>query len=503
MQSKGTHAPTQWEGALETLRVGVGSSFLWAWGFLCYLSPAMFPSQFDSSTNVGLENGFFASQGVVVLFAITLLVISRLRTIRVHRGVLLAAALATCASSVGISFALNANLQGLMIICGAIDGISVTLLSCAWGARFSLGTKRTRPLVVISFLLAYLEYLLVPLIPSPIDDIVIVLLPIGSWLLWRIDAGARHAQTFDVFPTTTQAGKMPGEVSAGAWETRLLPWRQIAILIAASFVGNLVSSFLMGASYELATTLFSMATIICALIATMSLVPLAYSDDTLSVPSLYRLTLSFTAVGLVGILVFGESAFGVGGMFTNGAAFFLQVIVYVVITQSIQEEGLSPLLAFAVGQALISGVVLCGHLMGKQLPTMLPGDIPTLSVICGASMLLLFFMLIAQTETLASTAPGAPESAPVAPTEPAEQAREETSEKDALEERMARICEANGLTKREAEVYRYLARGRSLPYIADALFVTTGTVKTHTTHIYRKLGVSSKQELMDMLEETP
>ena len=30
--------------------------------------------------------------------------------------------------------------------------------------------------------------------------------------------------------------------------------------------------------------------------------------------------------------------------------------------------------------------------------------------------------------------------------------------------------------------------------------VTTGTVKTHTTHIYRKLDVNSRQELLDQLD---
>ena len=66
--------------------------------------------------------------------------------------------------------------------------------------------------------------------------------------------------------------------------------------------------------------------------------------------------------------------------------------------------------------------------------------------------------------------------------------------------RGSRFAQRCGLTKRETEVFGYLARGRSLPYIADALFVTTGTVKTHTVHIYRKLQVNSKQELMDLFE---
>lgn len=56
------------------------------------------------------------------------------------------------------------------------------------------------------------------------------------------------------------------------------------------------------------------------------------------------------------------------------------------------------------------------------------------------------------------------------------------------------------LTPRETEVLGYLVRGRTLPYIADALFVTTGTVKTHTVHIYRKLQVNSRQELLDLFE---
>ncbi len=56
------------------------------------------------------------------------------------------------------------------------------------------------------------------------------------------------------------------------------------------------------------------------------------------------------------------------------------------------------------------------------------------------------------------------------------------------------------LTLRETEVLGYLVRGRSLPYIADTLFVTTGTVKTHVEHIYRKCSVDTRQELLDLFE---
>ncbi len=68
------------------------------------------------------------------------------------------------------------------------------------------------------------------------------------------------------------------------------------------------------------------------------------------------------------------------------------------------------------------------------------------------------------------------------------------------ENHAAAFAEHFKLTKREAEVLEYLVRGRSLPYIADTLFVTTGTVKTHVKHIYRKCAVGTRQELLDLFE---
>jgi HD-GYP domain-containing protein (c-di-GMP phosphodiesterase class II) len=49
-----------------------------------------------------------------------------------------------------------------------------------------------------------------------------------------------------------------------------------------------------------------------------------------------------------------------------------------------------------------------------------------------------------------------------------------------------------GLTDREVEVLRLLARGRSERQIGEALFISTSTVHTHVTHIYEKAGVTTR-----------
>lgn len=63
-----------------------------------------------------------------------------------------------------------------------------------------------------------------------------------------------------------------------------------------------------------------------------------------------------------------------------------------------------------------------------------------------------------------------------------------------------RIAQDAGLTKREIEVVQLLLEGRSLRIIQETLFISEGTARTHTKRIYAKLGVHSKQELIDFFK---
>jgi DNA-binding NarL/FixJ family response regulator len=48
------------------------------------------------------------------------------------------------------------------------------------------------------------------------------------------------------------------------------------------------------------------------------------------------------------------------------------------------------------------------------------------------------------------------------------------------------------LTPRELEVLQLAAEGRSTSEIADALYLSSVTVKTHFQHIYKKLGARDR-----------
>jgi DNA-binding CsgD family transcriptional regulator len=57
--------------------------------------------------------------------------------------------------------------------------------------------------------------------------------------------------------------------------------------------------------------------------------------------------------------------------------------------------------------------------------------------------------------------------------------------------------ESFNLTEREAEILRYLLMGRSTSRMAQILMISENTVNSHIQHIYRKLDIHNRQELLD------
>ena len=531
-------------------RAVFGSACLWAWGFLAYLSPVLIPAERPVG-GVGIEVGFFVSQGAVVVAAVAIVLALRKRSVAVGRGVLLVCASLLALASALLPLTVAIDAPWPLVGCGAICGVAGTLLGCAWGARYSLESRDVSAVVMVSFLVAYgiyfailLLYVATPFVVAA--QVVVVFLPLASWGLWFWDASARSGLAPEVFPSSAlstdiagspgSSGKAPGEVTAGLRELHALPWRSLGVIAVAALVGNVMASVIMGTSYEGADSLYPGGIALCACIATMALVPLTAERTAFSVAQLYRITVTFSVVGLVAILVLGAAAVPVGGALVQGCTLFFQPLVYVVVTRSTRLQGLSPLVAFGVGQALISAVVLAGNLAGKLL-FQVAGETPLLlSAVCGAGVLALFFMVVARaaqvgeegneekdggTEEMEAETRGADRVKAAAAgrgssgVAAGERLFEDggTTEAATLpngdcaagvgaqgEDSAAVFARAVGLTARETEILSLLVRGRTLPYIANELFVTTGTVKTHVRHIYEKALVNNRQELLDKVE---
>ena len=73
-------------------------------------------------------------------------------------------------------------------------------------------------------------------------------------------------------------------------------------------------------------------------------------------------------------------------------------------------------------------------------------------------------------------------------------------EHELLFERCCReVAKEFELSNREIDVLELLARGYSAARIQKELYIAAGTVNYHTRNIYAKLGVHSKQEVIDLI----
>ena len=102
-------------------RAVFGSACLWAWGFLAYLSPVLIPAERPVG-GVGIEVGFFVSQGAVVVAAVAIVLALRKRSVAVGRGVLLVCASLLALASALLPLTVAIDAPWPLVGCGAICG---------------------------------------------------------------------------------------------------------------------------------------------------------------------------------------------------------------------------------------------------------------------------------------------------------------------------------------------------------------------------------------------
>ncbi|WP_261433683.1 helix-turn-helix transcriptional regulator [Berryella wangjianweii] len=70
---------------------------------------------------------------------------------------------------------------------------------------------------------------------------------------------------------------------------------------------------------------------------------------------------------------------------------------------------------------------------------------------------------------------------------------------DELSDQLERLKVRYALSTREIEIIEQVARGKTVTRIAEDLFISENTARTHMKRIYAKLGVHKKMEMLDLL----
>lgn len=169
-------------------------------------------------------------------------------------------------------------------------------------------------------------------------------------------------------------------------------------------------------------------------------------------------------------------------MLLDVGSFFFQLVVLMVAYQIGVGLRFGPVVVFASARAVWAAGVMTGIAIAQLWGG--PAATQAFAVALGIAVAVAFAFMFTErdcTDVLASLPE--PDHAP------------------RFREKCEHVAGHYGLSARELEVLVLMAKGRSASRVAEDLGVTLATINSHVNHIYRKLGVHSRQELIDVIEQ--
>lgn len=419
-----------------------------------------------ASVAVGLVVAVVASRGKATLFARLPVVVGSAACYLV--GFVL---FAVC---LGVA---EAGSAALAVVAGVLVAGGCVPLCIAWGTYLAeLDLRQALFSLALLVGMASLVELLLSSVSAQVGLVVYGLLLVLGVILpcWKASTGmlAERAQ--------------PAVVERGAFVASV---RRMASVLAMPFIGLLVFGFVMGVRKFVVFDLFYIEALggIAAAVLVLPLCFVRMQRPLLSF--LYQVLLPAFALALVLL-----NAFPVGTWLQWFAASMSYVFFGVVgilalasLCAMAHAREFPPALIYGLTVASFMVVSFAGILCGA-VPVFADNAGPILLVVCTAYFVFLVFAPLVsawrregveQQAALAGTSAGAGD----------------------VQERCDRAAHEHGLSPRETEVLSYLGRGHGIAFVAKTLVVSESTVRTHVKSIYKKLNVSSREELLQLIDE--
>ena len=205
----------------------------------------------------------------------------------------------------------------------------------------------------------------------------------------------------------------------------------------------------------------------------------------LDITVVWRFTYVLMALALFMLVAFGMAQFIQA--FTSAAVVVAKMFLWLGLANVAHHSSFRPFLVFCPGMLLYS----LPDWLGRSAASFL--GLESLNPAIASFMLVVTVVMVAfflpsrspDVQLLLSDLNG---TAPAA-----------IGEGDGIDERCVLVGRMRGLSPREIEIMQYLCKGRSRPYIAETLYLSENTVRTHSRRIYGKLNVHNKQELLDLV----
>lgn len=406
----------------------------------------------------------------------------------------------------GLSFGIRETLV-LLALAGTSLGIGDALMILVWG-RFAstLSLKSTYIFVLSSYLVALLFYLILIFLPP----LVLAICTLFTCLFLPMMTKRSMVLRPQILVYK------PNQVAAKNAVSTI--WRPVLLTAIFAFISNFTliisdhqsvdPSIAQGTSF-----VFTLGVVL------VMLIPALVAPRRVNIGMAYRVALPLAAGGLLLFALFSQTDSGISNSMVAMGWLLADLVAWCVIANSAARTRIPAFILFGGAHFVFSFASLAGTLTGNYFYSALDRSSITLMTIALVGMYALVTALafLIKDRRLSTSIEETEEPFIAEATEkefhekthaenpappllaPHTTAEEVYVFKDRFQEKIQNMSKQAHLTPRESEVLRFLAQGRSTQYMADSLFVSENTVKSHVKNIYQKLKVHSKQEIIDII----
>jgi len=164
------------------------------------------------------------------------------------------------------------------------------------------------------------------------------------------------------------------------------------------------------------------------------------------------------------------------------------VMIWIVLTETVHRYDVNAKVVFGFGWGAITLGVLLGTLVGSWVAATvsLTPQMVSLIALLAVIVVLFAYLFVLTDDDITSLTTEMPEA---------------TVKHAPFKTLIDDLAQEYGLSPKETEVLQLVARGRSMPRIQEELYISRGTATTHLRHIYQKMDIHDKQDLLDLIEE--
>ena len=222
----------------------------------------------------------------------------------------------------------------------------------------------------------------------------------------------------------------------------------------------------------------------------LMLVAVAASKRFLPIQMLYRSSLVFLELSVVGFALLNPIGSWLAVTALDVSYVLFATFFFTILCNVLQRVEANPIRMFALACAIEYSAAIAGALASR----LVTHETLTVSLVLLAAVIALAFVLFSTDDDYRSGWGTA---------KPTRGYMDPLRYLENLADACASISMQYSLSRRESDVLLLLAQQKTVPQIADELFVSQATVKSHTNSIYKKLQVHSRKELLAFIDIKP